>query len=140
MLINTFVDQDIIDKNDLFVVGKRVNVEKGVYEYYIKSKKAEDYKNMLLDSLYHPPYIKVDLNKTTDKNLYLTHQFEGKQIYKPYIPDVLIGLEFLWGGSVQLETTEIISAEKETDNESEGYTFRKVLYTMKDRKIEKTNL
>ena len=140
MLINTFVDQDFIDKNDLFVVGKRVNVEKGVYEYYIKSKKAEDYKNMLLDSLYHPPYIKVDLNKTTDKNLYLTHQFEGKQIYKPYIPDVLIGLEFLWGGSVQLETTEIISAEKETDNESEGYTFRKVLYTMKDRKIEKTNL
>jgi stage V sporulation protein R len=140
MLLNTFVDQDFINKHDLFVVGKRANEEKGVYEYYIKSRRAEDYKNMMLDSLYHPPLIKVDVDKTTDDSLYLTHVFEGKQIYKPYIPEVLLGLEFLWGSEVRLETTEIVRENAEQGAENSGFTFRKVLYTMKDKKIEKSNL
>ena len=140
MLLNTFVDQDFINRHDLFVVGKRVNEEKGVYEYYIKSRRAEDYKNMMLDSLYHPPLIKVDIQKTTDDVLYLTHIFEGKQIYKPYIPEVLLGLEYLWGGEVRLETTEIVREKSEKEEESSGTIFRKVLYTMKDKKIEKSNL
>jgi len=138
MLLNTFVDQDFINEHDLFVVGKRVNEEKGVYEYYIKSKKAEDYKNMMIDSLYHPPLIRVNKEKTTEDNLYLIHVFEGKQIYKPYIPDTLLGIEFLWGGQVQLETTEIV--KEETTSEGPEFSFVKVLYTMKDKKIEKSNL
>ena len=140
MLLNTFVDQDFINRHDLFVVGKRVNEEKGVYEYYIKSRKAEDYKNMMFDSLYHPPLIKVDTKKTNDDILYLTHVFEGKQIYKPYIPEVLLGLEFLWGGGVCLETTEIVREKSEQGEEKNELSFRKVLYTMKDKKIEKSNL
>jgi stage V sporulation protein R len=141
MLLNTFVDQDFINKHDLFVVGKRANEEKGVYEYYIKSKKAEDYKNMMLDTLYHPPLIKVDTKKTTEDNLYLTHLFEGKQIYKPYIPDTLLGLEYLWGGQVQLETTEIVREEHTSDEENNSsISYRKILYTMKNKKIEKTTL
>jgi stage V sporulation protein R len=138
MLLNTFVDQDFINEHDLFVVGKRVNEEKGVYEYYIKSKKAEDYKNMMIDSLYHPPLIIVNKEKTTEGNLYLTHVFEGKQIYKGYIPDTLLGLEFLWGGQVQIETTEIVREESSSDEPE--FSFRKVLYTMKDKKIEKSNI
>ena len=138
MLVNTFVDQDFMNKHDLFVVGKRANEEKGVYEYYIKSRKAEDYKNMMIESLYHPPLIKVDTQKTTEENLYLVHVFEGKQIYKPYIPDTLLGLEYLWGGHVQLETTEIVRDENSSDEEGSGFLFRKVLYSMKDKKIEKT--
>ena len=55
---------------------------------------------MMLESLYHPPLISVNKEKTTEDNLYLLHVFEGKQIYKPYIPDTLLGLEFLWGGQV----------------------------------------
>lgn len=141
MLLNTFVDQDFMKKHDLFVVDKRANTEKGVWEYYIKSRKAEDYKKMMIDSLYHPPLIKVDTAKTSEDNLYLSHIFEGKQIYKSYIPDVLLGLEYLWGSQVQLETTEIVK-EENTSGESTKPSFvnRKVLYTMKDKKIRKENL
>ncbi|HNW99084.1 MAG TPA: SpoVR family protein [Bacteroidales bacterium] len=141
MLLNTFIDQDFMKEHDLFVVEKRANTERGVYEYFIKSRRAEDYKKMMLDSLYHPPYIKVIPEKTTEENLYLSHSFEAKQLYKPYIPDVLLGIEFLWGGQVQLETTEIVKQET-TSNEPEEqkYEYRKVLYTMKDKNISKTNL
>lgn len=139
MLLNTFVDQDFMSEHNLFVVGKRINAEKGVYEYYIKNRKAADYRDMMLESLYHPPLIKVDLKKTEEENLYLTHVFEGKQIYKPYIPDTLLGIEFLWGGQVQLETTEIVK-EETGDTEEPVFTYNKVLYTMKDKKITKTNL
>jgi len=140
MLLNTFIDQDFINDHDLFVVGKRVNEEKGVYEYYIKSKKAEDYKNMMIDSLYHPPLIKVNRGKTDDDCLYLTHVFEGKQIYKPYIADTLLGIEFLWGAKVCLETTEIVKEDADTEDKAPAFTYRKVMYTMKDKKITKTQL
>jgi stage V sporulation protein R len=140
MLINTFIEQDFVDKYDLFVVGKRLNEERGMIEYYVKSRKAEDYKNMLMESLYHPPYIKVDTEKTTEENLYLVHQFEGKQLFKSYIPDTMLGIEFLWGGQVQLETTDVIREKPVRPNDEPAIRHDKVLYTMKDRKINKTNL
>ncbi len=135
-LINTFVDQEFVDKFDLFLVGKRLNKSRGVFEYYVKSRKAADYKQMLLDSLYHPPFIEINLQKTNDNNLYLTHHFEGKQLYKEYIPDTMLGIEFLWGNSVQLETTEIVKST----SQNKKFDFRKVLYTMKERKIRKEYL
>lgn len=138
-LINVYCTQEFIDKNDLFVVGRKFIPERQVYQYYVKSRKAEDYKKMLLDSLYHPCYITVDLEKTSEDCLYLIHHFEGKQLIKEFIPDVLIGLEFLWGGKVQLETTEIIKTE---DEENETYTteLQKVLYTSQNRKVSKTKI
>lgn len=138
MLIKTFVDQDFVDKHNLFTVGKRMNDEKGVVEYYIKSRKAEDYKQMLIDSLYDPPVIMPDLNQSNDHLLYLVHRFEGKQLVADFVPEVLIGLEYLWGGEVQLETTEIYES-KAADDEN-PYELRRVLFTCKDRKLSKTNL
>jgi stage V sporulation protein R len=140
MLINIFIDQDFMDFHDLFVVGKRLNQDRGIIEYYIKSRKAEDYKNMLLESLYHPPYITIDKEKTTEDNLYLVHHFEGKQLYKPYVPDTLVGIEFLWGSQVQLETTETISEKSEEDEDVVMTRQDRVIYTIKGRKVEKTNL
>jgi len=137
-LINTFISQDFVDKFDLFVVGKRLDQSRGVYQYYVKSRKADDYKKMLSDSLYHPTYIKIDLNKTNENRLYLKHVFEGKQLYKPYISDTLIGLEFLWGGTVQLETADI-KINKE-DPESRGFIFEKVIYTTTNKKTTKSKL
>jgi stage V sporulation protein R len=138
MLINTFTDQDFVNKHDLFVVGERYNDEKGVIEYYVKSRQAKDYKKMLIDSLYHPPFITVDKEKTTENNLYLKHHFEGKQLYKPYIPDTLIGIEFLWGGQVQLETTEIIPVKD--DSQVQKFNYNKVLYTINNKKVTKSTL
>jgi len=137
-LINTFVDQDFIDKHNLFVVGKRLNKKKKKIAYYIKSKKAEDYKQMLIDSLYHPPFIEVDFEKTNDENLFLIHHFENKQLYKNYIHDTMIGIEYLWGGQVHLQTTEIF--EKQVANNESKYEFRKVQYSVKEKKITKKSL
>jgi len=131
-LINTFVDQDFVDKYNLFVVGKRLDESRGVIQYYVKSKKAADYKKMLIDSLYHPPIIDIDMDKTGD-TLSLVHKFEGKQLIKDFIFDTLMGIEYLWGNSVTLKTTEIVQKKNNME-------YRKVLYTMKDRKITKNEI
>ncbi len=138
--VNTFTDQDFCERYNLFVVGKRLDQERGVYQYYVKSRKAEDYKKMLVDSMYHPPLIKVDYNKTTDDNLYLVHNFEGKQLYKSYIADTMIGLEFLWGSQVVLETTEIRIDKDKSDEFKTEFIYDKVLYAVKDKKVTKTKL
>ncbi|NJO90778.1 MAG: SpoVR family protein, partial [Chloroflexia bacterium] len=135
--INTFVDQDFVTEYDLFVVGKRLNQQRKTYEYYVKSRKAEDYKQMLIDSQYHPPSIRVDLEKSNESSLYLVHRFENKQLVKDFIPDTMIGIEYLWGNQVQLETTEIF---KKTVNGKSEFEYKKVLYTVKDRKVEKRQL
>ena len=135
MLINTFVDQEFVDLHNLFVTGKRFNKQRGTIEYYVKSRKAEDYKQMLIDSLYHPPTITVDEEKTTENNLYLIHHFEGKQLYKNFIADTMIGIEYLWGGQVQLETTNILR-----DKSSKKLYNQRVLYTIKDKKVNIKNL
>ncbi len=140
MLINTFVDQDFVDYHDLFVVGQRHDPQRNTIQYYIKSRKAEDYKKMLIDSLHHPPRVVVVVDKTDDSNLYLSHRFEGKQLYRPYIPETMLGLEYLWGGQVQLETTDIIEKGADVTTRKPEREYRRVLYTMKDRKISKKNL
>ena len=138
-LINTFIDQDFVDKNDLFVVGKRLDPTRGVYQYYVKSRKADDYKEMLIESLYHPPFIKIDNDKTNESNLYLTHIFEGKELFKPYINDTLIAIEYLWGSQVQLESTDI-RIEKNNQEDGQHFVYEKVLYTVKNKKITKSKI
>ncbi len=136
-LINTFVSQDFCDDHNLFVVGQRNNPERGTTQYYVKSRKAEDYKQMLISSLIHPVQISVNEAKTSDNNLYLTHLFEGKQLYAQYIPGTLIAIEYLWGGQVQLETTEIFKKQSGIDG-SEEFENRKIVLTIKDKKIVKS--
>jgi stage V sporulation protein R len=136
MLLNTFIDQDFVNTYDLFVVGKRLNTERNTIEYYIKSRKSEDYKNMLINSLYHPPFISIDTERTNESNLYLVHHFEKKQLVKEYIPDTLIGIEYLWGAQVQLETTEIYKKNTNNDGKDE-FEYRKVIYTVKDKRVDR---
>lgn len=140
MLVNTFVDQDFVDEYRLFVAGKRANERKGVYEYYVKSRKAEDYKKMLTDNMYHPPVIEINKEKTSEDNLFLEHQFEGKQLYKDFISETLIGIEYLWGGQVQLETTEIIQKQPAQRDQKPQLEYRRVLYSVKNREVKKRNL
>ncbi len=153
--INTFVDQGFIDAYKLFVVGRRLNRQKGVWEYFVKSRKADDYKKMLLDSLYHPPYIAVDEGKTTDGLLYLDHRYEGKPLVREYIDNALLGVEYLWGGKVKLETTEMVEEVKLEENLQPFYipqiifagqetekeiAPRRVVYTMEKRKLSRNLL
>ncbi|MDX9964426.1 SpoVR family protein [Desulfobacter postgatei] len=112
--INKFVDQEFIDHYKLFVTGKRLNRERMTWQYYIKSKKAHDYKNMVIDTLYHPPVIYVNEEKTQGGLLYLVHKFENKPLKADYIENTMMGIEFLWGGPVYLETSIPVGTEKET--------------------------
>ncbi len=148
--INTFVDQDFVDRHNLFVAGKRLNRRKKVWEYFVKSRKEKDYRQMLFDSLYHPPYIEIDQEKGGQNALYFDHHFEGKPLVKDFIANTMIGIEYLWGGPVKLETSEMEqvvwpteldlvapwSPAQEEDHDPE-FEWRRVLYTVKNRKLSR---
>jgi stage V sporulation protein R len=143
--INQFVDQDFIARNKLFVAGKRLNEAKMVWEYFVKSRKAKDYRDMLFASLYHPPHIFIDEKKSQSAGtLYLVHQFEGKPLLKDFVPNTLMGIEFLWGDTVELETSEVKSITPKTDHPKTSeppsapqVKWQRVVYTMKDRKLSR---
>jgi stage V sporulation protein R len=147
LFVKTFVDQDFIDAHKLFVAGKRMNPSKMTWEYYVKSRKAEDYRKMLIDGLYHPPHIEIDPNKTENKLLYLVHRFEGKPLVRDYIANTMLGIEYLWGGPVKLETSEVAKASSSHAVFSAGgararempetpeIKWQRVLYTMEKRRL-----
>ncbi len=139
-LLNIFITQEFVDMHQLYVVGIKPDYERRTVQYYVKSRKAEDYKKMIIDALYHPPYITVDLQKTDENLLYLVHHFEGKQLIKEFVPDVLIGIEFLWGGEVQLETTEIFMERPASPEAQPTYRYQRVLWVCKDRKVSRKNI
>ncbi|MCB2149225.1 MAG: SpoVR family protein [Deltaproteobacteria bacterium] len=152
--IHSFVDQDFVSTNKLFVAGKRLNQQKMVWEYFVKSRSVDDYREMLMASLYHPPCIEVDQEKTKDNALYLRHRFEGKPLVAEYIPNTMLGIEYLWGNPVQLETMEVASTPSapkmptlpgismpQTDApQPRELKWQRVLYTMKDRKLSRNVL
>jgi len=150
--LHTFVDQDFVTKNRLFVSGKRLNRNQAVWEYYVKSRNAEDYRRMLFDSLYHPPHIVIGnglpKDRAKDNTLCLVHRFEGKPLVADFIGNTMLGIEYFWGGPVWLETTEPKSMPPDRpDRGSFGHsgtvegpseiTWQKVLYTMENRKLSK---
>lgn len=142
MFVDAFTDQDFIDRNGLFVAGKRINPQKKVYEYYVKSRKASDYRDMVVSHLYHPPSVIVDESKMDgNDSLYIVHKFEGKPLLNDFIPNTLLGIEYLWGGPVHLETHDVdegMLARLKDISEKNGFQmeqyetpFEKVLYSMK---------
>ena len=147
--INQFVNQDFITKNDLFVAGRRLNEARMVWEYYVKSRNARDYRNMLLGSLYHPPQITIDEEKSKKTNtLYLVHRFEKKPLLKEYIANTMLGIEFFWGKPVSLDTHEVKSMgrpiaqplqQPKTGGRPEPpkIEWEHVVYTMKERRIQR---
>ena len=146
LFINSFVDQDFINSNNLFVAGRKLDKERMVWQYYVKSRKVGDYRRMLLDGLYHPPHITVDLDQGEDGAIYLVHHFEGKPLVAEFIPNTLLGVEYIWGAPAQLETSEVLATSPKavsgtSDSEEEPgekqVQWQRVVYTMKNRKISK---
>jgi len=150
--INTFVDQEFVDRHGLFVAGKRLNKDKMAWEYYIQSKKAQDYKQMIIDTLYHPPEIHVDKSFCKDGVLYLNHTFENKPLKIDYIENTMKGIEYLWGGPVHLETSEPAapvpaginqstfwdpSSQKTAEKKPDPVKWKRILYMMENRKLQK---
>ncbi len=153
--INTFIDQEFIAKHNLFVAGKRFNNKRMTWQYFIKSKRAEDYRDMIIDTLYHPP--EVSVNRANSKNgvLYLDHAFENKPLKTDYIENTMIGIEYLWGGPVHLETSEPVmsgkaataysnfwdpASAKSGEQKPVEIKWKRMLYIMENRKLHKREL
>lgn len=149
MFVQSFIDQDFMTRYNLFVAGKRLNTERMVWEYFIKSRKAQEFRRMIEEALYHPPHIEMDLEKSVDRQLYLVHRFEGKPLVKEFIANTMTGIEYLWGGPVKLETSEVVSVapaqapgaladftKMQPDEQQEPEVkWQRVVYTMKDREL-----
>lgn len=144
MFVNTFIDQEFVDQHRLFVVDKRLNKERMTWEYYVRSRKADQYKEMVAESLYHPPSITINVDD--DNALIVNHVFEGKPLYRDYIEGALLGIEFLWGGKVSLYTMEPEPIKKDpnqTDKEGQPpqeIHWRRIRYTMKDKKMSRVQV
>jgi stage V sporulation protein R len=154
IFIHTFLDQDFVSRYNLFVAGKRLSKDRMVWEYYVKSRKAKDFREMIEDALYHPPHIDIDHDKSIDNSLYLVHHFEGKPLVKEFISNTMMGIEYLWGGPVQLETSEVVSVSpaqpqnasgasstlKQEALEKQEIKWQRVVYTMKHRELSKQTI
>ena len=151
LFLNTFVEQDFCDRHDLFVADRVLDEKRMVWRWFVKSRSADAYRQMLLDGLYHPPLVTVDATDTKGDVLALQHAFEGKPLVREFVHNTLLGLEYLWGGKVQLETTEVKAIKKpdqkqptlpglaptvEAPAEAE-IQWQRVRYTMKDRKLSR---
>ena len=89
--------------------------------------------------------------KNDNNTLYLVHSFEGKPLVKEFITNTLLGIEYLWGGPVKLETSEVES-KSESNGAPYGVGFlpagpkeqiqkeiswQRVIYTMNNRELTK---
>ncbi|MDO8495295.1 MAG: SpoVR family protein [bacterium] len=147
-LINFLSDndfQDFVDRYKLFVVGVRPHPEKpDKAEVYIKSKNGVRYRQLLNDSLYHPPNIDYE-SESHGAQLYLNHIYEGRSLVTKYIPAVLAGLSFFTGRDVRLETTEyeLIPPKNWLETYDSGYkpkhSMKRVLYiySRQERQIKR---
>ena len=159
LFINYLSDEDFEDfvkKHNLFVAGIRLVMDDNYRlkrQYYIKSRKGKDYREMIGKSLYHPPFIKIDTEKLAKDILYLNHVFEGRSLVTQMIPDVLSGLSYLWGGvkerkvqgKVALETTEFELPQKSReefqragDDDEIKYNEIRVVYELNHGILKKT--
>jgi stage V sporulation protein R len=153
--VNSFIDQDLVNKHKLFVAGTRYDPYRRTVQHYVKSRRGENYRQMVVDQLYHPTSINFKIDD--EGTLYLYHNFEGKPLVKDFIENTLMGIEYLWGAKVKLETSEVADKKpKETgyrrlvpfalsglapeDNQELEVTWKRVLWTMKDRKANKITL
>ncbi|MBE0597623.1 MAG: SpoVR family protein [Desulfuromonadales bacterium] len=140
LFLSRYVDQDFVSRNRLFVAGRRLNQQRMVWEYYVKSRKADDYRQMLLDSLYHPPHIDIEATAASGRPLPLQHRFEGKPLVRDYIANTMLGIEYLWGAPVQLETQEAIEGRGRETAGAEEIKWQRVKYEMKERQLSRTVL
>jgi stage V sporulation protein R len=79
------------------------------------------------------------------------HHFEGKPLVKDYITNTMLGIEYLWGAPVQLETSEVVQVEAsktqltipgltmplQQERKEKEIKWQRVRYTMKNRRLSK---
>jgi len=147
LFVRNFIEQDFVDRHRLFVAGRTLDQQRMVWQWYVKSRDAGQYRQMVLDQLYHPPHITVDLARTRPEALHLVHHHEGKPLVRDFLQGTMLGCEFLWGGKVILETSEAKKGDR--SGSTNGHTatgdgdqappvaWERVRYTMHERKLSR---
>lgn len=138
--------QDFVNSYKLWIAGVRPHKTRwDIAEIYIKSKSGKEYRKRLNRMLYHPPVIDFTPNdKAKGGELYLDHVYEGRALHRRFIPGVLMGLEFLWGKRVRLETTEYEQLwsndwrERWRERFNPKYRKLRVLYTCENKRTTRT--
>ena len=153
LFVRSFVEQDFVDRHRLFVAGRKLDQQRMVWQWYVKSRDAGQYRQMILDQLYHPPHITVDLDRTGPGALTLDHHHEGKPLVREYLQGTMLGCEFLWGAKVVLETTEPKRSDRPGPGEGQtasasaaepeqelALEWERVRYTMHERKLHRETI
>lgn len=141
--VHSFIDQDFVDLHKLFVAGKTLNKERMTWQYYVKSRKAEHYVEMVANSLYHPPFVTIHVNDAG--TLILNHTFENKPLVRDFVDGALMGLEYLWGAPVCLYTSEQVPSKPDgmaigdvkPEKDEVQFVWKRFRYTMKERKLSR---
>jgi len=147
LFTHTFIEQDFVDRHRLFVADRRLDRQRMVWQWFVKSRSADQYRQMVLDQLYHPPYVTIDLARTAAGPLYLEHHCEGRPLVREFIHNTLLGIEYLWGAPVVLETSEVQSLTRQgragaapdavEDAGARDIVWERVRYTMQDRQLSR---
>ncbi|BCS54694.1 SpoVR family protein [Geobacter sp. SVR] len=144
LFVSNFLDQEFLDRHSFFVAGKRLDRQRMVWQYYVKSRKAQDYSRMVRDTLYHPPVITVEPAGEGDGELHLKHTFEGKQLVREYIANTMMGIEYLWGRPVHLETTDARLVPQPSGSHEEvpqeAITWERVIYSMEGKVLTRKKI
>ena len=98
LFINTFVEQDFVDRHRLFVAGKRL--ERAAHGLAILRQEPQG-RGLPADGRWTPSTIRrtstIDRHKTGEDGLYLVHHFEGKPLVQDFIANTLLGIEYPLG-------------------------------------------
>ncbi|UCH89944.1 MAG: SpoVR family protein [Thermoplasmata archaeon] len=101
--IRNYLTQDICDKCGLFLFEQDSNTG----EMVITSTHVEDIKNSIIGELsnFGKPLIVVKgANYNDNRELYMLHKFDGRELDMDYAIDVMKALYKIWGRTIHLET------------------------------------
>lgn len=115
--IHEFVDQDFVDKYELFVWEKFPKPDGG-FEYLIKTRDAKEIRNMLMQRYSNggrPDIRLVDPNYANKDIFLMEHQWDGRTLAKNYASATLVHLWNLWnnGGAAGRRPVAIATKDEE---------------------------
>lgn len=114
--IHTFVDQEFIDKYELYVWHKQPSKDGG-FEYRIKTRDAKDIRHLLMQRYSNggrPDIRLVDPNYRGANIFLLEHQYDGRTLAANYAQATLRNIWNIWnnGGKASKYPVAIVSKDK----------------------------
>jgi stage V sporulation protein R len=115
--IQAFVDQEFVDKYELYV-WEKFPMPDGGFEYRIKTRDAKDIRKMLMQRYSNggrPDIRLVDPNYANKGIMLLEHQWDGRTLARQYAQATIVNLWNLWnnGGHAGKRPVALVTKGKE---------------------------